>query len=334
MKKSLILCWVILLAGTMAFAQYRPDILGQGFEARTFDMPADYNGKVVATLVRRMQPETDRAVLYVHGYNDYFFQSQMADSLNSWGLNFYAVDLRKYGRSLLPGQTPFEVYELEEYFADIDSALVTMREEGNREIILMAHSTGGLITSLYCQAHRSDLPVNALILNSPFLDMNLSPFMEAVLVPMVSAWGSLVKGTKINQGLSSAYAESLLDSSHGEWTFNTDWKIPVSPAVTSAWIRAIHRGHVEVQRGMEIPCPILLMYSARSVYGEEWTPDHQRGDAVLDVKDIAEYGRTLGADVTEYEVMDGLHDLVLSQKPARDSVYAEMYRWLKEKGLL
>ena len=76
------------------------------------------------------------------------------------------------------------------------------------------------------------------------------------------------------------------------------------------------------------------MYSARSVYGEEWTPDHQRGDAVLDVKDIAEYGRTLGADVTEYEVMDGLHDLVLSQKPARDSVYAEMYRWLKEKGLL
>ena len=80
-------------------------------------MPDDYNGKVVATLVRRMQPETDRAVLYVHGYNDYFFQSQMADSLNSWGVNFYAVDLRKYGRSLLPGQTPFEVYELEEYFA-------------------------------------------------------------------------------------------------------------------------------------------------------------------------------------------------------------------------
>lgn len=320
---------------TLAFAQYGPDRLGDDFEAKTLVMPDDYSGRVVTTLVRSLSscPDVHRAVLYVHGYNDYFFQKEMARTFADSCFNFYAVDLRKYGRSLLPEQTPFEVRDLQEYFADIDTALTLIREEGNTEVVLMAHSTGGLITSLYCEAHRDSLPVQGLILNSPFLDMNMNGFYEKVLVPMVSAWGRCFKNTKIDQGNSTAYAESLLKEHHGEWEYDTRLKFKVSPPVTAAWIRAIHRGHNQIHKGLHIPCPILLMYSSQSVYGDEWTPLHQAGDAVLDVKDIARYGRTLGPKVTEFEVQEGLHDLVLSKPAARESVYTEIFRWLRSNGL-
>lgn len=327
-----VLCWA---AGLLfAFSQYQPDRLGDGFESKCLVMPDDYSGRVVTTLVRSLSScQTHKAILYVHGYNDYFFQKNMAQTFNDSCFNFYAVDLRKYGRSLLPEQTPFEVRDLQEYFADIDTALSIIRDEGNTEVVLMAHSTGGLITSLYCEEHRSNLPVQGLILNSPFLDMNMNGFYEKVLVPIVSAWGKCFKHTKINQGNSTAYAESLLKDYHGEWEYDTHLKFMVSPPVSAAWLRAIHRGHNQVHKGLHIPCPILLMYSSRSVHGDEWTPQHQSGDAVLDVKDIARYGRTLGPKVTEFEVPEGLHDLVLSKPSARRAAYAEMFRWLRANGL-
>lgn len=58
---------------------------------------------LTATLVRRNEPEHDRALLYVHGWNDYFFQTHLADYWNRRGFDFYAIDLRRYGRNLRPG---------------------------------------------------------------------------------------------------------------------------------------------------------------------------------------------------------------------------------------
>lgn len=45
------------------------------------------------------------AFLAVHGWNDYFYQTELARYVDSIGGAFYAVDLRKYGRSLREGQT-------------------------------------------------------------------------------------------------------------------------------------------------------------------------------------------------------------------------------------
>ena len=54
---------------------------------------------------------------------------------------------------------------------------------------------------------------------------------------------------------------------------------------------------------------------------------------MLDVKDIARYGRMLGPKVTEFEVQEGMHDLVLSKPSARQAAYSEMFRWLRSNGL-
>ncbi len=89
-----------------------PDVLGAGFEQLSLELGSDEEGPVVATLVRHLPPlvpsrtgplrNTD--VLYVHGWSDYFFQTELARFWTGLGAGFYALDLRKYGRSLRPGR--------------------------------------------------------------------------------------------------------------------------------------------------------------------------------------------------------------------------------------
>src|SRR5690349_1668932 len=97
-----------------------PDVLGDEFEQFTLELADDDQGPVVATLVRalpasvgwwerlrgRMPLLHDVDVLYVHGWSDYFFQKRLARFWTSRGARFFALDLRKYGRSLRDGQTP------------------------------------------------------------------------------------------------------------------------------------------------------------------------------------------------------------------------------------
>ncbi len=323
----------MLLLVVGGFAQWRGDVLGGDYVCRTVAMPDDYSGKVVTTVVKKQSnPAGATAVLYVHGYNDYFFQKELGDSVVAHGYAFYAVDLRKYGRSYLDGQHRFEVKNMKEYFADIDSTLAVIKADGYRDVVLMGHSTGGLTTAYYMTVHNADRPqIKALILNSPFLDMNLSKFQEKFLVPFVSVMP--LKKMKINQGNSRAYAESLLKKYHGEWEYNTDWKLEISPAVTVGWISAIHRGHRFLHRKANVKVPVLLMHSDKSVYGSDWTPEHNAGDGVLDVADISKYGKRLGANVTEVTVADGLHDLVLSRPDVRQSVYKTIFDWMSGKNL-
>ena len=83
--------------------QWSADILGDGYESRTIELLDDAEGPCVATLVRATPPASARmTVLYLHGRNDYFFQTEMAQHLVNAGAAFYALDMRKYGRSLRP----------------------------------------------------------------------------------------------------------------------------------------------------------------------------------------------------------------------------------------
>lgn len=158
---------------SLSAADWLPDSLGRGFEKSYVAQPDDYAGSVRCTVVRydaRGAAEKSRkGVLYIHGFNDYFFQKEMAQQFDSHGYRFYAVDLRRYGRSLMPGQKPFLVRKISEYFADIDSAISIMTDAGIDSIVIMGHSTGGLVASCYME-HNPPTAVHALILNSPFLE--------------------------------------------------------------------------------------------------------------------------------------------------------------------
>lgn len=330
MKRKIGFSLLWLTFALRLWAQYVPDVLGGDYERRTFRMPDDYEGKVVCTLVRKpLMPDVRQAVLYIHGYNDYFFQRALGDSVRAHGYNFYALDLRKYGRSILPNQNPFFCKSLTEYFADLDTALHTIRAEGNERILLMAHSTGGLIGAYYLQGRTGKLPVDGLILNSPFLDWNFGWAMENIVIPVVAFIGKYIPNLTVQGKGNPNYAYSLLKQYKGEWEYDTDWKMTYSHPKKAGWIYAIQQAQQKVQKGLDLECPVLVMSSDKS-YPESkaWHEEYLVSDIVLDVNDIQRYGRRLGRQVARDTIAGGMHDLILSEKPYRDQAYRSVFDWI------
>ena len=102
----------------------KEDVLN-GFTRETIDLNDDYEGKACAVLVsKKAKSYTKKAVLYIHGFADYFFNDILADVYNNEGYNFYALDLRKYGRSLMDHQHPNFCKDMSEYFEEMDMTLI------------------------------------------------------------------------------------------------------------------------------------------------------------------------------------------------------------------
>ena len=319
------------LSGLNSFAQYRADELGSNFVYKTINMPDDYEGEVTCTLTKRATTsKSNKAVLYVHGFNDYFFQTELADRFENMGYNFYAVDLRKYGRSLMPHQKRCNTRAIEEYFADLDSTINIIKSEGNDKIILIGHSTGGLITSLYCHSKGDRCPVDGLILNSPFFKINMSKFLNNIVIPFVATIAGVLPTINVSQRATTAYAESLLKQYKGEWTFDTNKKLMLSPDVTTDWIAAVYTAQKRVWKGLDIRIPVLAMCSDKSVDSNEWSPEFMRADAVLNVADNEKYFQSLGSNVQSIKILNGMHDLFCSQPEVRESVYRHIFHWLSK----
>lgn len=310
------------------------DIL-PGFVQETIALRSDDEGEVVATLVAaETRVPTHKAVLYVHGYSDYFFNPELAGRYIQHGYNFYALDLRKYGRSLRPHQTPYFALSLEEYFEDLDAAIERIRlRDGYSFLLLNGHSTGGLISALYTQARREAQTIDALFLNSPFFDINSSWLNENIVADLASGLGAIRPYVDVQGSSPSYYVESLHKDFRGEWDFRLDWKPHLSQPKKAGWLRAIRTGHAQIRKGLEITVPILVMYATESSWPEQWDDILLRTDSVLDVADIDRLTECLGSDVTEIRIQDGMHDLVLSAKPVREQVYQELFAWLQAKGL-
>lgn len=63
----------------------------EAYKYTTWHFPDDYEGKVTATFIERHSEQPSRkAVLYIHGYLDYFFKDHMAECIVVAGWNFYA----------------------------------------------------------------------------------------------------------------------------------------------------------------------------------------------------------------------------------------------------
>lgn len=334
MRRSPLILLLLLVVAPILLSWVSDPLLRDSYRSETVSQPDDYAGKVVSTVVRRLPAGTAprRAVLYVHGYNDYFFQGDMGKIFNDSGYGFYAVDLRKYGRSLLPGQRRYEARSLTEYFPDIDSAVARMKADGVEEIALMGHSTGGLISALYMEEGNPSPLIKALILNSPFLDWNFTGFMRHVAIPVVAALGKWFPNISIPQGDNTAYGESLLKRYHGEWEYDTTLKLLHPAPITAGWVRAIDRAQKQLMKnGRRIRVPILLMHSDNSLTPEAWSPAVNSADVVLNADSIRARGRRLGYDITDATVRDGVHDLVLSAPAVRRDVYCCIFRFLSRQ---
>jgi alpha-beta hydrolase superfamily lysophospholipase len=311
------------------------DVLGAPYERRRIVLPPDLEGEVEATLVTlRAATPTRRAVLYIHGYVDYFFQTHLAEFFTGLGYDFYALDLRKYGRSLLEHQTPNFCTDIEEYFAEIDAALAVIRDEdGHDTVLLNGHSTGGLIGALYAHRVRGKGRIQGLFLNSPFLEFNEPWLIRRGFAPVVRVLGRLAPRSPIGQQLGTLYGMTLHADHGGEWSYDLRWKPLSGYQILAGWVRAISLAHRRVQQGLAIDVPVLLASSARSYKGK-LSDAARAADTVLNVAHMAQYGPGLGRDVTLVQIEGGLHDLTLSAPAVRQTLFDELRRWLSAQPSL
>jgi alpha-beta hydrolase superfamily lysophospholipase len=319
-----------------------PDVL-PGYWQRTIALGSDPAGEgdIVATLIRRGEPTgAEHAVLAVHGYTDYFFNTALGDHFADRGFIFYALDLQKCGRSRRDGQTPHFITDLGHYDAELGHALSAIREQGRPghppSVLVYGHSSGGLIVSLWLDRLRRRDPtahagVGGLVLNSPFLDLHGPAVVRLSATSALIAGLSRVRSKGVVRGpTDGGYGTTLHRDYHGEFDYNLQWKPLGGFPITLGWLHAIRRGQVRLHRGLDVGVPNLILRSDHTVRETSDPASMQSGDAVLDVTLIARWAGCIGNRTTIVPVPDAKHDVFLSLTRPRQLAYRELDLWLDD----
>lgn len=353
----------------MTSAQWRPDLLGDDFEACGIPLGPDPDGEdeISATLVRHVPgvaaaPTTaaptagrgPRAVLHIHGFTDYFFQRHLAERFAARGIRFYALDLRKCGRSLRTGQTPHFVRDLAAYDAEIGYALRIILSDGPAQsgtaaadgspaaasVLLMGHSTGGLILPLWLDRMRTAAlsgdsaaarvygAIDGLVLNSPWFDLQGPAWLRSAGTVAVDAVGRVRPTATLPTAHSEVYGRALHASFGGEWSYRLDWKPLSGFPIRAGWLRAVRRGQAGLHRGLDVGVPSLVLRSESTVFTTRPSAATHAGDTVLDVRQIARWSGCLGGQNSTVPLHGALHDVFLSAEPVRTRALDTVDRWI------
>ncbi|MFJ5860099.1 alpha/beta hydrolase [Pseudarthrobacter sp. NPDC092439] len=325
--------------------QWQQDILGGGFESLAFVASGVDGVERTATLVRlRPGPGTadqpprkspagrtpGGAVLFLHGWSDYFFNTDLARFWTNRGYAFYALDMHNHGRSIRPGLPGGFVADLADYDAELAVAISLIRNEAGAPLTLMGHSTGGLVAALWASRHPEGLA--ALVLNSPWLEMHGSALVRRAAAGVVGPVARFRPEAVLRLPERGYYWRTISSAAEGEWDLDDRYRPPMAFPVRAGWLNAVLAGHARVARGLGLDIPVLVLLSRASATGLSWSDEMRRADAVLDVGIIAARALTLGRTVTVERIEGGLHDVFLSPPEVRRDAYARLGRWLTAYG--
>lgn len=317
--------------------EWQADILGEDFASCVFQAAGPDGVERTATLVRHVPaagagPAPQRAVLFLHGWSDYFFNEELAGFWTDQGFEFFALDMHNHGRSLQHGTHGGYVADLADYDAEITAAIGIIRSLSPDNapavpVTLMGHSTGGLITALWASRHPGIAA--QLVLDSPWLEMHGSPAIRRAARTMVEPLARLRPEYVIRLPERAFYWRSISSAAEGEWLLDDNYRPRRAFPVRAGWLSAVLSGQSKVARGLNIDAPILVMISGASANGMFWKESMRRTDAVLDVNTIALRALSLGRTVTLERIDGALHDVFLSAPRVRADAYARLARWIR-----
>lgn len=304
------------------------DVLGEPWVQRriTLRPSPDYDARPEAVLVHRRETSTARrAVLYLHGFTDYFFHTEHAERWVAAGFDFYALDLRLNGRAIGSASRPGDVRDLRHHDEEIGIALDTMRADGHDQLVLLGHSTGGLVAAGWADRHPGK--VSALVLNSPWVEHN-GPWLErVVLTPLIDRLARWLPSVVVG-GLGEIYGSYLHSGTGGDWTYDLAWKPHAGFPMRAGTFASVRREQARLARGLDVSVPVLLCCSTRTGSATDPTPEELRtADCVLDTRHMVERAELIGPDVTVAQIDGGIHDLALSPRPARERYEQTVIDW-------
>lgn len=325
---------------------WKPDSVLEGYQQATVHLGEDAEGEIVATFVRKdpskltLQERWRRwhfsvrghrlAIMYVHGWNDYFYRRHASEYWESLGIPFYAVDLRKFGRSYRPYQTPGYIEDLHEYRLEFNALRDQIVKEQGKDvrILMIAHSQGGLSASLWVNAEHPH-HVEALALNSPWLELQDNRMFRLLSTPVVQMYRLRGGKTVMPMRDPGFYARCIKRSTGGEWDYLDH---PLNPGVEfltrAGWMQAIYNGQDEIAKNLDIQIPVLVCTSDKSMMLQStWDEGMREADSVLDITAIRQAALHLGDVVALATIRGGLHDLSMSKPDARRKYFRIVTMW-------
>ncbi len=288
----------------------------------------DYEGEVSAAVKYSLLPKTDTAVLYIHGYMDYFFQNHLASYFIDQGFSFYAIELRKYGSSIKKHQHENFFKDITEYDEEISITLNKIKNDGHSKIIINGHSTGGLVATHYALHGEFKALISGIILNSPFLEINVPKWMKTVL-PIIAPLAYLFPYLKFTE-LPSMYTESMHQDYKGRWNFNLSYKPIPSFSSYLGWLKGILQALKNIHKGKIKTIPSVIFHSDKSYFKTTWDEVLLRSDAVLNVDDMITCGKKIYPNADIIEIKNAVHDIVLSSDDVIEEYFKQISIWLKK----
>lgn len=244
-------------------------------------------------------------VLLVHGLGEHSARyAALAHELNHWGFAVRGYDQYGHGESAGPrGGLPGMNRLLDDLTAVVDD--VRSREGDSQRLILLGHSMGGLVASLFVA--RRLRHVTALVLSSPALDAGLNPIQQL----LVAVLPHLVPNLRVGNGLDA----SLI--SHDAAQVQAYQADPlVHDRIAARLARFIRDGGPEViaaAKGWTVPT--LLLYA-----GEDQLVN-PRGSRTFEALAPAERVESLCFETLYHEIFN-------ESEPGRSQVFEALKLWL------
>lgn len=283
-----------------------------------------------ATLIYKTVPNASKAVLYIHGFNDYFFNKEFAQKFVENGYSFFAIDLHHYGRNLTSHTKPYYFKNIDEFDDELTLAINHIKNDfAISNLTLYGYSQGALIASLYANRHHT---IDQLIVDSAFFDFNFHPWIEKIALPLVAYVGKLFPEYKISSHSPNIFGQSLHKDFYGEWDFDLNLKhIKTNAPIYLGWIHAIYEAQKEIKKGINLNISVLNLYSTASSSESLTTQLLFTSDIVLDVKEMALYGKKLNEKsnlTTSIAIENAMHGVILSTPVVRENAYDKIFKWL------
>ena len=269
----------------------------------------------------KKKEKNKNALIWIHGFNDVYYQYNHGEYFLEKGYDIYAITLRRYYNNYYK----FYSNNLDEFIEDIDNNIKYVLANNYNNIVLYGHSFGGLLSVLYFKKGLYRSLINKLILNSPFFDFFESKLMKFLLNYPIYYLGYLFPKLKLteNKKLCDPYAMDILN----RYYFNDEVKnINYSDKYAGFIYTLVDNFKLIHNKEININIPILVLCSDKS-YKNSKIYKH---DSVLDVEDIKKYSNYIGSNVKIEIIEDAIHDVLVSDKHITDKAMAKIFNFLNK----
>ena len=260
------------------------------------------------SLTEKNEMVNKKALIWVHGYNDYYYQFCIGEKIINEGCDIFAISLRKYIKNEMYLSTNFD-----EYIEDIDIHIKYILNKYNYEkLFLYGHSVGGLLCTIYMNKSIHKDKINGIILNSPFFELNDKVYTQIEIYIMKNIlyyFGYIYPNAIISAEdykISNDYAKTILD----RYYFNTKLKTAHQNFITVGWLKeCLYYQNLIQTKKINIQIPILVLCSDKS----STNSNSRCGDSVLNISDIEKYSKYIGENTTISKIKDSTHDVLVSK---------------------